>query len=513
MDWLRVRSPSVSRRALIAPLALFLALLALPTEAAWARQPIHIVDESPREYWQFWFLYEQTRAAGQFQFTVHPLYSRYENDERAYDYQNVLYPLFYSHGTDHWRRWTLLYFITGEDFYHEDEGGDEDYFLTPFFHLGFGDAEGERYFSIFPFYGTVRNKLGWSEISYVLWPLYTSWSYRDYRARSILWPLIMWGGSPTRDDLRILPFYSHKIHQGQYDHRTLLWPFFQWGSDGLDRREPRHFFLAFPFYGRKWSDQDNLNVHTFLWLPLIGGFAAWGEDREAGNFNMNALWFLYQYGYARDPHIDKHIIFPFWGHYRFGSEQENTIVDQSRPETNFPAPPAGEDNPYFNEATFITPFYVNLRTHSAILESDYDIFVPFYWNLERYYHRTRETESYLKIWPLFHSINDDSGRTEFRTLALWPFRSDEFERVWGTLYSLLEYNQYENGDRYFATLWRLYSLYWNAEEVHHFLLGFEYHRTPSYWSVQFLGGLFGLRHDHAPAIQPRTTVSLFWYDL
>ncbi|MEQ9363141.1 MAG: hypothetical protein RIF32_02805, partial [Leptospirales bacterium] len=62
-----------------------------------ARLPTRVEDESPRDYWQFLFLYERTTAAGQSEFIVHPFYGRYSNEEKAYDYQNVLYPIWFSH--------------------------------------------------------------------------------------------------------------------------------------------------------------------------------------------------------------------------------------------------------------------------------------------------------------------------------------------------------------------------------------------------------------------------------
>lgn len=520
------------RRALRGWAVTFLLLIAITTfwpRGLAAEMPTRPEGESPRDYRQFLFLYEQTEAAGQSELFVHPFYSHYGNQERAYDYHTVLYPIFYSHGTNFWNRWTFLYFFTGDDFYHEDSADDTDLFLSPLFHLGFGEAEKEDYISVFPVYGSLRNKLGWSELSYFMFPVYATWAHRDYRAYGILWPLIMWGGSPTRNDFRVFPLYSSKKHFGKYERKTVLWPFFQWGSEGLDKVEPRHYFFSFPFYGRKWSDDGNLYAHTFLWLPFLGGFVAWGGDDARNSFQMNAFWFLYQYGYNEDPTIYRHIIFPFYGKYRFGTEPESvdgadedrirgTDDEQERlaeeGDDHFPGYEPVEGNPYYKEATFITPLYVNLKTHSSVVVSDYDIVIPFYWNDKRYYRREKESESYLKIWPLFHYIESDAGRYEFRSLALWPLRSDHFERNWGTYYALLENNLYENGDRYFATMLRLYSRYWNKSEEHHFLIGFEYHNTPDYWNVNFLGGFLGWRRDYpSDGGDAYNTLQLLWLDI
>ncbi len=468
--------------------ALFWAvLLVTPFCPILARMPTSIEGEMPRKYWQFIFLYERTSTVGQTETILHPFFSHYTNEEKAYSYSTVLYPIFYSHGTNYWKKWTALYLFTGDDFYHEETKEDTDIFLAPFFYWGSGDTEKERYFSIFPFYGRIRSKIGYSEIQYVLLNLYVTWAYRDYRAYSILWPVLMWGGSPTRSDFRFLFVYSSKIHTGKYEHRSVLWPLIQWGYDDLDKQEPRGYFLAWPFYGRKWSQDGNLSAHAILpVIPLMAPvIAAWGSDKKTNTFDLKLFLGLYQYGYSDNPIRRMNIIFPFYGYYRFAEF----------------------------EGTFIALLYSNLKTHSLTDESEYTTIVPFYWDSVRHHRQERETENYFKIWPIFQYIKDSRGNAGFRTLVLWPWRSDEFEKIWGPLYSLLEYQVYENGDRYFATMFRIYSQYWNEREFHMFLLGFEYHRTPTYWSVEFLGGFLGFSRETLPEKDPVNTLKLFWFDI
>ncbi|MBI3395252.1 MAG: hypothetical protein HY042_05415 [Spirochaetia bacterium] len=315
-----------------------------------------------------------------------------------------------------------------------------------------------------------------------MFPLYASWSHKEYEGHGILWPLIMWGGDEVRSDLRIFPFYSSKIHRGKYERRSVLWPFLQWGVEDLDKREWRKYFLFFPFYGHKWSEHGTLSVHSIGW-PI--SLVSWGEDKKTKGFELNVLTILYQYAYSDNPVMRKQIIFPFYGYYRFGNE----------------------------EATFAALFlYTHLKTHSLILESDYTFVFPFFTSEDRYYRKERTTEEYLKIWPLFNYMEDSKGNSSFRTLdILWPWRDDTMDRLWGPVWSLAEYRTMENGDRYFSVLFRLYSQYWNEQEFHLFFLGFEFHKTPRYWSFEFLGGLFGFRRDYAVDIKPpENTIRLFW---
>lgn len=484
-----------------------------------ARMPTRIGEETPRKYWQFIFLLETTTAPGQSEFIFHPFYGNYKNEEKAYEFHHALYPLFMGHGTNYWKKWSLFYFFTGDDRYHKDKKEDSDLFLSPLFHFGSGADPSEDYYSFFPLYGKMKSKFGWDEINYVLFPLYSNWSGKNYKAHSLLWPIIMWGGGRHRSDFRIFPIYSKKEHQGKYVRRTFLWPFFQWSSEGLDKRDPRYVFFSFPLYGHKWTDSGDMSAHTFLWLPFLGGLFAYGEDTRRNSIEFNALFFLYQYSYFEDPTIRKHIIFPFYGTYRFGTALDKAQLKKEQTEgVQFDKHKQSRKvSPFYKEATFITPLYVNLKTSSVIVESDYHVLIPFYWNMERFHRKEREFEYYQKIWPLFSWISSDTGRTEFRSLTLWPFRSDQFERTWGTLYSLFEYNTYTNGDKYLSFLFRLYSYYWNANEDHHFLAGFEYRNTPEYWSIEFLGGFLGYRYDiphtNNDLLQPRSTIRLMWFDI
>ena len=127
-----------------------LMVLLMSAESLQARMPVQIEGEASRDYYQFLFLYDHTSSPGQLEWTIHPLYSTYESDEKAYDFNTVLYPIFYEHGTNYWRKWTFLFLFTGEDRYREKEKQDSDLFLAPLFYWGYGNTEREQYFSIFP---------------------------------------------------------------------------------------------------------------------------------------------------------------------------------------------------------------------------------------------------------------------------------------------------------------------------------------------------------------------------
>jgi len=445
--------------------------------------PEKVEGEGKRDYWQFLFFYDSITGKGQKEFYLHPFYGSYRNEEKAYYQKSILFPLYYKRGTDTWSRWNVLNLFSGESTAHQDTGKDNDFMISPLIHWGSGDTEKENYTLLFPFYGHNKSKLGQHELKYILWPVYMSWTYKDYSATSVIWPLTLFGSSPTRSDIRILPFYSSKVHEGKYSHKSILWPIVQWGSDDLDKKVPRHYFGVFPFYARKWSEDKSMSAHAVLW-PLF----TWGSDTKRESYNIHLFWFFYQYEYNKDPYIRKHIIFPFYGHYRFGDAK-------------------GE---YFNDTEFYF-LWVNMQTRSAVMDSDYQMLIPFYYNEHRYFKASGEHDYYLKIWPLFSKTEDTRGNLAMGSLALWPFRADEFERNWSPFWSIWEYRRYENEDRYLSFLFRLVSFYYNEEESHKFILGFETHDTPDEYSFQFLGGFLGYTYRDKP--EKENTLHLMWFDL
>nr|OCA01197.1 Uncharacterized protein A9P81_0757 [Leptospira interrogans serovar Copenhageni/Icterohaemorrhagiae] len=226
------------------------------------------MGEFKSEYDQFWFLYQKEIRAGESELIFRPFYSSYREEKSAYRFQTVLYPIYYSEETKYWKVWTFLFFFTGTSALHEDVGEDSDV-LTPLLFWGWGDTAREKYFGFFPLAGKLRNKIGYSELSFFLFPIYTNWKYKDYEATSILWPFFLYASSETREEFRIFPLYSKKVHRGKYERYSILWPFFQWGSTFQDKKEPVHYKLFFSifwiqrFRNRKYEVQRIFNPSTF----------------------------------------------------------------------------------------------------------------------------------------------------------------------------------------------------------------------------------------------------------
>ena len=448
-------------------------LVFIQTTAVLAGIPDQVHRDSRSEYSQFWFLYEKEKRDGETELTIRPFYSSYHDKYRNYRQKSVLWPIYFSQKTDNWYYWTFLYIFSGTSVRHPDTGYDKDFIISPLFVWGRGETPRDKYYGFFPLFGKVKSKVSWSEIRYFLFPLYASWEYKDFKAYSFIWPLMLYGKSATRYEFRILPLFSIKKKYGQYERYSVLWPFIQWGKILQDKKEPVSFGFFFPFYAWKKSAYGNMRSYSVLW-PLF----SYGYDKRTGEKNLNAFFFLYQYGYSREKDYYKHIIFPFYGYYRFAGKQTR----------------------------FITPFYINLKSDTSHMKTNYTFLVPFFWKMKRYFPHLDSEDVYYKLWPLFRYHRSPDGEVSWNFLSLLPVRSEKGEKIWDPIWSIMEYKKLVNGEKRLSLFMRLYTQRWSKDELHiHVPLLFDYSKTPEMFRWRIFYGLLGYER-----INGKRKFQVFW---
>ena len=442
--------------------------------ADFPRKPISTFESS---YSQFWLLYQKEKRDDETEIILRPFFSNYSEGKSNYNFRTVLFPLYYKESTSHWSSSTLFFIFIKNTFNHPDSGYESDY-IAPFFFWGFGNNEKDKYAGFFPFYGKMKSKLSFNEIKYVLFPIYSSWKYQDYKAFSVLWPLTLFGKSSKRDDFRILPFYSKKYFDNKYLRYSILWPFFQWGFTNLDKKEPISYFMFFPFYAQKKSQYGNMTSRAFIWLPFLGSFIGYGKDERTDTVNFNLFFFLFQYG-KNSKDYKKIIFFPFYGKSTYASKT----------------------------FTFITPFYSKMTTDKYSLKSVSYYLFPFFQYSHKQYLQSGKTDTYYKIWPFFRMHKDREGNLEWNFLSLFPTRSQTIERVWSPFWSLIEYHKFANGEKRLHLFFRLYTQRWTQDELYISIpLLFELAWSKYYKKIQIFYGLFGYER-----VRDIGRVQLFWF--
>ncbi len=412
----------------------------------------------------YWVFFEKETSNRIQSVTTRPFYLENTEIKSGNIFEASLMPvLFWQYKTDSKTEWKSLFgLIESVDYVHTNGVRDYDFGVFPFFLYGDSKDKRDKYLHIWPFGGTVKGKLGQDRITTVLFPgvllfyfyplvfpptwmnvavffislipAYVDYESRDYKAHGILWPLIQWGKSPTRDDKRVLPFYAHNYKIDTYDNYSVLL-IFNYGRVIMKNDEERTFF-AFPFFGRRWNMSSVRNSSTLLWP-----FFSWGYDIKRGAFELNFPWPLVQWQTSHDPHIIKRIFFPFFGRYEEGKK----------------------------EMFFLTPLHISLKKRTGNYESEYYINALIIWYFKREY-KTRPSPEYgtswryFKIWPLFQYEYDDRGNLSFNLLSLFPFRDpDGYEKLYQPFWTLFEYRRLESGEKRFGLFLRIYFQRWSED--------------------------------------------------
>jgi hypothetical protein len=445
-----------------------------------SKVPKHLHGLTPSiEHTNIGFFYEKEIKTDQSELLIRPFFSKYYEKKSNATFYTSFYPLFYRQSTSKWSRWSFLFIFGGDTSLHDDLGNDEDVTLSPLFIWGNGDTDREKYFSIFPFYGSIHNKLSWSKIHFFLFPLYTSWEYKNFKATSLLWPLTMYGETDVRKEYRFLPFFSYKAHIGKYEHSSFLWPFFSWGIDNLDKKEPSSYSFFWLLFSKKESYFKN--QYSIGVIPVIGSMSlfSYGYDHRTSEINFNAFFFLFQYGYNNDKDYRKLIFFPFYGYSKFANK----------------------------EFLFVTPLFARMETDTYHLKSKNYYFFPFYLYNSEFYLKEERSDIYYKFWPFLKWHKDHEGTLKWNLFSIYPIRSETFEKVWDPITSLFEYSHQVNGDKKISLLMRLYNHRWN-ETTNQWNIPFflDYKSEEEITQFRFFYGLIGYEKK-----EDKKYLQLLWF--
>jgi hypothetical protein len=210
-------------------------------------------------------------------FALRPLYSVRRNEELVR--HDLVYPLARRReqpdGTLGW-----LFFLARTR--HEPATGAGDAVLG-LVYRGRG-ADGSRFGGLFPFYGTFRQRFGFEQIRFVLWPLFARGHRGGYTETQLLWPFFAYGRGDGRTKFRFWPFYGVKRREGISVHRYFLWPFVHHNRTHLDTATPARALYIVPLYGRRDAGPRHTRFYLF---PLLS--RKWDDEYSLAT-QLDVLW-------------------------------------------------------------------------------------------------------------------------------------------------------------------------------------------------------------------------------
>ena len=370
---------------------------------------------------------------------LRPFYSQVRDPATATADRDVLWPCvsLRSHADAAW--WNALVVFYGDS---RASSPAWSFNFVPFAFCG-ADRKDGGYWGVFPFYGHHPHFALMDDWTFVLWPVWHTYTVKDVRSHAVFWPFITWRDDP-RAGFGVWPFYG-QARQRESDHGYALWPFVTWASYDEDRDTSGagHSWWALPFYGQVRRARE---AQTMVLPP----FFSCTRTPDATRWRLPWPFVELQASSTRD----RLSFWPFWEQVRGYSYADKA---KSRPE----------------ERTWRVGWQLVENTKletDRTFEHRFSLFPFVTW--ERRWRKARgrdaasvlETEpedSYFRLWPLWSSETVD-GRTRSRTLELMPVRHNEgVERNWAPFWSLWEKDERPDGRTRHSLLWNI--VHWHVE--------------------------------------------------
>jgi len=435
----------------------------------------------------------RTEAAGPFYYSQQtedentsafpPFFSHVRNPSIEYTNYDILYPLLtrMQYGQEwRWQFFQLISFSGGH------EANDATKTRHTFFPIYFSQRSTTdtnlNYTAVFPFYGTIKNRLSRDQIFVVMFPLYSETRKKDVITDNYLYPFGSIRNGDGMHGWKIWPLAGREnkiptLHTNGfgeinivagYERSFYLWPLciIQDNRLGTNTTEqisinakasmaghkttvvPEKFRASIPFF--VYSRSPELDLTTVIWP-----FFSWIDAKEKKYHEWQGPWpFVI---FARGEGKTTSRVFPLF------QTSHNAI----------------------KESDFILwPLYTYKATHSDPL--DYRRTRVAFYLYENTLERSTQTGIYkhrVDMWPFFTWHRDFNGNERLQVLALLePVLpdNDAIERNWSPLWSLWRAeNNPKTGAASHSLLWNLY-----RSEA-----------TPAHKKVSLLFGLFQYQCD------------------
>lgn len=370
---------------------------------------------------------------------VPPLISRHWDPDLDLDQIDIGYPVitYRRYGPEY--RWQFIQVFSFAGSQNMEEQNSRRFTIFPLYFQQRSADPARNYTAVFPFYGTLKNRLFRDEIFFVMFPAYSRTRKADVVTYNYLYPFFHVRHGNALYGWQFWPFYGHEHKDptmstngfgdvtivGGHDSRFVLWPLFLEKRSGIGTANPQNQQALLPFYSYLRSPQRDST--TVLW-PFI----THTTDREKKYREWDTPWPLIVF--ARGEGKTTSRVWPFF------SQAHNANLESD---------------------WYLWPLYKYNRVHVGALDRERTRILFFLYSDT--VQKNTETGIFRRLtdfWPLFTRRRDDNGNTRLQIFAplepILPY-SPSIERDFSPLWSVW---RSEKNPRTGATsqsvLWNLY---------------------------------------------------------
>jgi hypothetical protein len=345
---------------------------------------------------------------------------------------DILYPLFFYRKYPNAYKWSVLNLINGEglDPGAEEAGVPKDrhFDIWPFYFSHETDDPTDTYHALLPIYGTIKYRLGFDRLSWVLFPLYVQTVKKERTSTYTPWPIVsVVRGS--ENGFSVWPLYGAKKGPGPERRSFFLWPL---GWDNVLKPKPsepegdalRTQFGFIPFYTHETA--QGFVSKDYFW-PFFGYTDQVYPKRYS---EKRYFWPFFVQGKGDDRLVDR------WGPFYTHSE-----VD-------------GADSTWV-----LWPLWHQKKwADDDIAQTQTQFTYFFYWSLyQTSISRPSLAPAYKRhVWPLFSVWDNGAGSRQVQVLSpievFFPNNADMRE-VWAPLFAIYRYDHQPTGETRTSLLW------------------------------------------------------------
>ena len=123
------------------------------------------------------------------------------------------------------------------------------------------------YKALFPIAGTIKQRLGYDRIHFVLFPLYGDFEQKGSHTIHAPWPFLRFIHGAGDHGFQFWPLFGHRGRPGDYSSEFYLWPLIYKSTKNLSEPQPDIKWGVLPFYAR--ATAPGRIDETYLW-PFFG---------------------------------------------------------------------------------------------------------------------------------------------------------------------------------------------------------------------------------------------------
>jgi hypothetical protein len=390
---------------------------------------------------------------------------------------DILYPLFFFRKYPDAYKWSVFQLINGEgiDASVTRAGGatDRHFDIWPFYFSHETGDPVDSYHALLPIYGTVKYRVGFDRLSWVLFPLYAESTSKGTNSTYTPWPFIKVLRG-RENGFAVWPLIGVKSGPGPIRHFYCLWPLI-WNNvtepkpDAPETDAPGTEFGILPLYTREKS--PGVISENYLW-PFFGYTERTIPYRYS---EKRYFWPFLLQGRGDDRVLNR------WGPFYTYSNTKGTAS-------------TWVVWPFWHRGTF---------ADGDIAQSKTQFFYFLYWSLdETSVSRPWLAPAYKRhIWPLVSIWDNGAGSRQVQIpspIEVFFADNPDIRKTWTPLFSIYRYDHKPTGESRNSLLWNAVTWRRSAaqglEEFHIGpLLGMRRGRSGATWTI--LGFDLGSNRD------------------